>query len=197
MVCTKGVQADETAANNVLEHIVNMADEVYEIGPTGTLVRRPKTQAPPAEEITAIDCSSSSIEATKEEASASETEEGVSSSSSITSPVLEPTVKDTAVYKMYLRSMGLGNAIIFLLLGSLFAVSFKFPGKPRQSFSSSVFSVLTSSDIWIQWWSDDASGASSKHSTGYWIGLYAGLECIPLILLALWLRYALPNLSRP
>ncbi|KAM3509320.1 hypothetical protein MY10362_000655 [Beauveria mimosiformis] len=153
------------------EHIANMADEVYEINVTGTLVRRPKMEAPPPQEIEATDKSGSSVEATKEEASTSDTNEGASSPSSTTSPAAEPAFKDMDVYKMYLRSMGLGNAIIFLFLGCLFAVSFKFP------------------DIWIQWWSNDTSGTSRKHSTGYWIGLYAGLECIPLILLALWLRH--------
>ncbi|KAK8143317.1 hypothetical protein G3M48_007447 [Beauveria asiatica] len=153
------------------EHIANMADEVYEINATGTLVRRSKIEAPPPQEISATDKSGSSVEANKEEASTSDTNEDVSPSSSTTSPAAEPAFKDMDVYKMYLRSMGLGNAIIFLLLGCLFAVSFKFP------------------DIWIQWWSNDTSGTSRKHSTGYWIGLYAGLECIPLILLALWLRH--------
>ncbi len=42
-------------------------------------------------------------------------------------------------------------------------------------------------DLWIQWWSNDTSSSSSRHSTGYWIGLYAGLQCIPLLLLGLWL----------
>ncbi|EGX95536.1 ATP-binding cassette transporter, putative [Cordyceps militaris CM01] len=155
------------------EYIANMADEVYEIDATGTLIQRPKTDVPPAE--ASPTNSGSSDEAPKEEASTSDDIQGSSSSSSTPTPATDPAVKDMDVYKMYLRSMGLGNAIVFLLLGSLFAVALKFP------------------DIWIQWWSDDTSASSSRHSTGYWIGVYAGLQCIPLVLLTLWLRYAVLN----
>lgn len=151
------------------EYIANMADEVYEIDATGTLIQRPKTDVPPAE--ASPTNSGSSDEAPKEEASTSDDIQGSSSSSSTPTPATDPAVKDMDVYKMYLRSMGLGNAIVFLLLGSLFAVALKFP------------------DIWIQWWSDDTSASSSRHSTGYWIGVYAGLQCIPLVLLTLWLRH--------
>ncbi|ATY65911.1 ATP-binding cassette [Cordyceps militaris] len=155
------------------EYIANMADEVYEIDATGTLIQRPETDVPPAE--ASPTNSGSSDEAPKEEASTSDDIQGYSSSSSTPTPATDPAVKDMDVYKMYLRSMGLGNAIVFLLLGSLFAVALKFP------------------DIWIQWWSDDTAASSSRQSTGYWIGVYAGLQCIPLVLLTLWLRYAVLN----
>ncbi|OAA36571.1 ABC transporter, transmembrane domain, type 1 [Beauveria brongniartii RCEF 3172] len=134
-------------------------------------------------------CAISSVEATKEEAFTSDTNEDASSPSSTTSPAAEPAFKDMDVYKMYLRSMGLGNAIIFLLLGCLFAVSFKFPGKRKQSSACTVFPRANFFRYLDSMVVEYTSGTSRKHSTGYWIGLYAGLECIPLILLALWLRH--------
>lgn len=106
------------------EYIANMADELYEIDRSGTVIRRSKLDLPgntsPAD-------SASSIEA-KEEASTSEQSQ-TPSSSSILPLMADPAVKDMDVYKTYLRSMGLGNAVAFLFLGSAFAVAFKFPGK--------------------------------------------------------------------
>lgn len=120
-----------------------MADEVHEIDAKGTLVRRPRIATPAAEEISAADNSGLSFETAKEKASSSDAGQDTSSSSPTTLPAAEPAVKDMDVYKMYLRSMGLRNAIIFLLLGGLFAVSIKFPGKPKQSFAGTSFAVLT------------------------------------------------------
>ncbi|TQV93235.1 multidrug resistance protein MDR [Cordyceps javanica] len=99
------------------EHIANMADEVYEINQSGTLVRRPTTE--PASEALSDD-GDLSPEA-KEEVATSETSQ-TSPSDTISPPSPDPRVKDMDVYKTYLRSMGLGNAVVFLLLGGLYGL---------------------------------------------------------------------------
>ncbi|OAA55691.1 ABC transporter, transmembrane domain, type 1 [Cordyceps fumosorosea ARSEF 2679] len=153
------------------EYIASMADEIYEIGDSGILTRRPKTERPPEELISADAVSPAE---TKEEAPTSGSSD--TSSPSPARPSLpEPSVKDRDVYKTYLRAMGLRNAVLFLLYGALFSVSFKFP------------------DIWIQWWSNETAGPGPGRSPGYWIGIYAVLECIPLLTLALWLRHVSRN----
>ncbi|OAR00619.1 hypothetical protein LLEC1_02971 [Akanthomyces lecanii] len=153
------------------EQIANMADEVYEIDQSGTLTRRAKMDCPPD----ASPAGSVSSMEVKEEVSTAEQSQTCSPSSMLP-PAAQPTVKDMDVYKTYLRSMGLGSAVAFLLLGGAFAVAFKFP------------------DVWIQWWSNDTSSGVGRHSTGYWIGLYAGLQCIPLVLLGLWLWHVFCNI---
>ncbi|EGX95333.1 ATP-binding cassette transporter, putative [Cordyceps militaris CM01] len=137
---------------------------IYEIDSAGIMTRRPKRELP-AETMAADEDSTPEV---KEEASTSETCQA-SSPNSATITIPEPPLKYMDVYKTYLHSVGLGNAVLFLLLGGLYAVAMKFP------------------DVWVQWWSNDSSaGGGGRHSTGYWIGVYAVLECLPLLMLGLW-----------
>ena len=110
-----------------------MADEIYETDRSGTVTPTQQDVDLPAG--TSPGDSASSIEA-KEEVSTAEQSQ-TSSSISILPLTADPTVKDMDVYKTYLRSMGLGNAVAFLFLGSAFAVAFKFPGKAYDASSRS------------------------------------------------------------
>ncbi len=104
-----------------------MADEIYEIDQSGTLTRRAKMDLA-ADTLSTETASSTEV---KEEEASTPEESQLPSSNPILPPTEDPTVKDKDVYMTYLRSMGLGNAIVFLLLGGVFAVTFKFPGKTK------------------------------------------------------------------
>lgn len=41
-------------------------------------------------------------------------------------------------------------------------------------------------DVWASWWSADAVAESPARSTAYWIGLYALLNTLPLLVVGLW-----------
>ncbi|OKL56780.1 hypothetical protein UA08_07810 [Talaromyces atroroseus] len=73
----------------------------------------------------------------------------------------------TTVIEITQDWLGPGNLVIFVLFGIAFAFCLKFP------------------DIWTQWWSED-DGPSSQ-DVGYWLGLYAMLQTLPLIMLCIWL----------
>ncbi|QGA20124.1 hypothetical protein EYB26_007825 [Talaromyces marneffei] len=79
-------------------------------------------------------------------------------------------VKDRTVYRTYFGAIGLKNLSVFVLFGLAFAFCIKFP------------------DIWAQWWSEDDQ---SSQKVGYWLGMYAMLQTLPLIMLCIWLGHLL------
>lgn len=110
---------------------------------------------------------------------------------------------DTVIYKTYLRSVGIFHASTFLFLGIAFAITFKFPGKYSSNISFLPFSwsirsplICKHPDLWSQWWSN-ASTAGDTRGNGYWLGLYAGLEVLPLLTLPIWLWSEAPESNSP
>ena len=74
---------------------------------------------------------------------------------------------DSSVYRTYFQSVGRLHTILFFVCGVFFAFCLKFP------------------DLWVRWWSN----ANTKHPSqkyGYWIGIYAMLQCLPLLKLCFW-----------
>lgn len=47
--------------------------------------------------------------------------------------------------------------------------------------------ATTARDVWIQWWSD-APDSGDKH-LGYWLGIYAGLGAMALMVLSVWMYH--------
>ncbi|KAH6666235.1 putative ATP-binding cassette transporter, partial [Halenospora varia] len=80
------------------------------------------------------------------------------------------SLSDKAVYQTYFSAIGQANMLIFFILGAVFAFTMKFP------------------NVWVQWWSNSNAGISSR-STGYWIGIYALLQILPLFTLCIWLLF--------
>ncbi|OKL57766.1 hypothetical protein UA08_06882 [Talaromyces atroroseus] len=85
-------------------------------------------------------------------------------------PEAASRVTDRTVYRTYFNAIGLGNLFIFVFFGIAFAFCIKFP------------------DIWAQWWSEDNN---SSQEVGYWLGIYAMLQTLPLIMLCIWLGHLL------
>ncbi|KAF2277337.1 putative ATP-binding cassette transporter [Westerdykella ornata] len=98
------------------------------------------------------------------------TEEG--SETSGTDDHASTHITDKAVYKAYFGSIGPVSLALFFVGGISFGFTLRFP------------------DIWVQWWSNDSNGSSSR-STGYWIGIYTLLEILPLIVMCFWLGHLL------
>ncbi|EOO01865.1 putative canalicular multispecific organic anion transporter 1 protein [Phaeoacremonium minimum UCRPA7] len=76
---------------------------------------------------------------------------------------------------MYLRAMGFLNAIVFLSLGIVLAVTLKFP------------------DVWVQMWTDALSKGDNKKGHRFWLGIYGLLEVLPLISLVGWIWHLFSN----
>ncbi|KFY90590.1 hypothetical protein V498_05885 [Pseudogymnoascus sp. VKM F-4517 (FW-2822)] len=76
-------------------------------------------------------------------------------------------MEDKEVYKTYYNSIGFAQGMVFSTSSIIFAFTLKFP------------------DVWVQWWSTANSENSSK-SIGYWMGIYAVLEVLPLLTLVFW-----------
>ncbi|KAL3958630.1 hypothetical protein ACCO45_006792 [Purpureocillium lilacinum] len=79
-------------------------------------------------------------------------------------------ISDRAVYKRYIRSMGLINAGVFLILGLAFAFTLKFP------------------QLWVKWWST-ALVHEDPRGNGYWLGIFGLLQVLPLITIAVWVLH--------
>ncbi|KAF4430087.1 ABC transporter ecdL [Colletotrichum fructicola] len=75
-------------------------------------------------------------------------------------------VSDRQVYLRYVRAMGFKNAGIFLFLVIAFAICLKLP------------------DLWVQWWSTALQQGDTR-GNNYWIGMFALLEVLPLLVLCL------------
>ncbi|KAK1570181.1 canalicular multispecific organic anion transporter 1 [Colletotrichum navitas] len=76
----------------------------------------------------------------------------------------EKLVSDRQVYIRYAQAMGFKNAGIFLFLVISFAVCLKLP------------------DLWVQWWAS-ALQQGDRRGNDYWIGMFAVLEVLPLLVL--------------
>ena len=117
------------------EKIASHADHVYEITDDGHLVRRHDL------------CQNNHLSRTQGSASLAR-EDGDSQANlkdeGSPSTNLEPSppgnndpqkdVADLTIYKKYLRAMGFLNAIVFLSLGIVLAVTLKFPGMSNHDF---------------------------------------------------------------
>ncbi|KAK8041682.1 hypothetical protein PG993_006205 [Apiospora rasikravindrae] len=80
------------------------------------------------------------------------------------------TMNDRQVYRAYFRSIGHLQMMLFFIGGIAFAFCLRFP------------------DVWAMWWTNASTGPSSSNakSVGYWIGIYALLNVLPLIVVGLW-----------
>ncbi|KAI4863021.1 putative ATP-binding cassette transporter [Hypoxylon rubiginosum] len=81
------------------------------------------------------------------------------------------TQMDREVYRTYFRAIGPWHIVTFFTCGIAFAFCLKFP------------------DVWASWWSADAVAESPARSTAYWIGLYALLNTLPLLVVGLWVGH--------
>lgn len=103
-----------------------------------------------------------------------------------------PDITDRNVYATYFGSIGLLNLVLFIGGGIIFAFCFKFPGKsthnphnPNTPYLRFLLTCLP--DVWVGWWTADSSQPDgSTHSIGYWFGIYAMLNVLPLIAVAGW-----------
>lgn len=77
-------------------------------------------------------------------------------------------LNDRQVYRAYFRSIGRLHMILFLIGGISFAFCLRFP------------------DVWAMWWTDASTGTSNARGIGYWMGIYAFLNVLPLIVVSLW-----------
>ncbi|KAF3491610.1 Cyclic peptide transporter [Arthroderma uncinatum] len=73
---------------------------------------------------------------------------------------------DSTVYKFYFQNVGWVLLSFYIICTSAFIVGFSFP------------------PIWLQWWTD-ANVNHPNERLGYWIGVYAGLSGLCLVLLGL------------
>ncbi|KAG6184716.1 hypothetical protein E4U36_001748 [Claviceps purpurea] len=154
------------------KHIASMADEVYVITESGTLERLKM------EDMASIEDTNPPMEDEADKPLAVKHKNETNSPDDKTAPDdAKKALGDRTVYKTYMQSMGFLNLTVFVLMGMVFAFTYKFP------------------DIWIQWWSTAVSSPSDKqsHSTAYWISIYAVLEVLPLVLLALWTWHLFHN----
>ncbi|KAK1969081.1 canalicular multispecific organic anion transporter 1 [Colletotrichum sublineola] len=78
----------------------------------------------------------------------------------------EKLVSDRQVYLRYAQAMGFKNAGVFLILVIGFAICLKLP------------------DLWVQWWAS-ALQQGDRRGNDYWIGMFAVLEVLPLLILCL------------
>lgn len=78
------------------------------------------------------------------------------------------SMNDRQVYRAYFRSIGHLHMILFLIGGVSFAFCLRFP------------------DVWAMWWTDASTGTPNARSIGYWMGIYAFLNVLPLIVVSLW-----------
>ncbi len=119
----------------VLETVAALADEVYEIDEGGSLkiTSADAIEEEPSDEDDAVkEASEEGNAATGSDPTPNDTE------ATETDSTVEPKSKkeesskligDRLVYLRYIRAMGYTNAIIFLLTGVVFAVTFMFPSK--------------------------------------------------------------------
>lgn len=100
-------------------------------------------------------------------------------------------ITDRTVYRTYFGAIGPKNLSVFVLFGLAFAFCIKFPGEyyRRRKLTAGQRTNCTL-DIWAQWWSEDGQ---SSHKVGYWLGIYAMLQTLPLIMLCIWLGLVIPN----
>ncbi|PMB71297.1 Multidrug resistance-associated protein 1 [Beauveria bassiana] len=155
------------------KNLAALADEVYEIQKDGSLnkVSAAEIEEEPSDEedagkeaskdrnaSTGIDPASDETETTKTD-STTETKSNKVESSKL--------IGDRLVYLRYIRAMGYLNAIIFLLIGIIFAVAFMFP------------------NLWVQWWSNALANGDTR-GNGYWLGYFALIEILPLITIFAW-----------
>ncbi|KAG5969413.1 hypothetical protein E4U58_001470 [Claviceps cyperi] len=128
------------------KHIASMADEVYVVTESGTLERLKM------EDMASIDDTNPPMEDEAEEPLAVKHKNETDSPYDTTAPDdAKKALGDRTVYKTYMQSMGYLDSTVFVLMGMVFALTYKFP------------------DIWIQWWSTAVSSPSDKqsHSTAY------------------------------
>ncbi|KAJ4389666.1 hypothetical protein N0V93_007138 [Gnomoniopsis smithogilvyi] len=164
------------------EHIASLADEVYHIDKLGRLSQLADLGLPKRLVTTTVGegqhvdpSESESIEAENSRMSpSSEKPNQVSSKFQATLISMErqaakQTLGDRAVYKTYFKSVGLTHTTMFFFGAMAWSVSFKFP------------------DIWIQWWLD--APAAGSDPLGYWLGIYAALGFVALVVLAAWVYH--------
>ncbi|POS71828.1 canalicular multispecific organic anion transporter 1 [Diaporthe helianthi] len=165
------------------EHIANLADKVYRIDNAGHLLQitdlsLPKvlTSTTLSEKESVDNSEDDSIEVTAPSRVSPSEEKSNQLASKLQKPLVgmerqaaKQTLGDRAVYKTYFKSVGLIHTTIFLVGAMAWSVSFKFP------------------DIWVQWWSDAPNSGADR--LGYWLGIYAALGCIALIVLSAWVYH--------
>lgn len=161
------------------ERIANLADEVYQIDELGHLSRRPDLGLASLTSGARQLLDSSEIEALE----SFDVVDNLSPDNKVTqisaktqAPIdaaerqaAKQMLGDRAVYKTYFKSVGWLHSTIFLVGAMAWSVSYKF------------------SDIWVQWWSD--ASAANANRLGYWLGIYAALGVLALVVLSAWLYH--------
>ncbi|KAK8090448.1 hypothetical protein PG997_005409 [Apiospora hydei] len=138
------------------DFIAQLADDAFIINPSGHL----EPYGPPPRVATGSDVTTLPSQESQETPTkkTAESEQG-------------PTkmMNDRQVYRAYFRSIGHLHMLLFFIGGIAFAFCLRFP------------------DVWAMWWTEASTGAfSDSKSVGYWIGIYALLNVLPLIVVALW-----------
>ncbi|KAK2037259.1 canalicular multispecific organic anion transporter 1 [Colletotrichum somersetense] len=151
--------------------ITTLADEVYEIsidgGLTSILIKKP-TKSEKAEEdpiYKAVQIDGSYTDAKNSMAVGAAATRDAQEIEDVESKA-EKLVSDRQVYLRYAQAMGFKNAGIFLFLVIGFAICLKLP------------------DLWVQWWAS-ALQQADRRGNHYWIGMFALLEVLPLLVLCL------------
>jgi hypothetical protein len=156
-----------------------MADQVYHIDKAGNLSQCER-------EVAVVETTSDAVEV-EAEGTASTDKINVRQTKPARLDTLDVAsrVTDRTVYRTYFGAIGLKNLSVFVLFGLAFAVCIKFPGeyhiRNKLADGQRTNCIL---DIWAQWWSEDSQ---SSQKVGYWLGMYAMLQTLPLIMLCIWL----------
>ncbi|OAA66694.1 canalicular multispecific organic anion transporter 1 [Niveomyces insectorum RCEF 264] len=158
------------------EQIASLADEVYRIDALGHLSRTANVQRGTFESMQSE--TNDDIEAA-ESPSAGSTDaqppaKPKGSADALERQAAQKMLGDKTVYKTYFMSVGWLHSTVFIVGAVAWSVSFKF------------------SDIWVRWWAD--ASASGDKRVGYWLGMYAGLGLIALVVLTAWLYHQQFNL---
>ncbi|KAI1175807.1 canalicular multispecific organic anion transporter 1 [Nemania sp. FL0916] len=151
------------------EQIANLADEIYRIDESGHLSREPHQSAyASAEEqsLNSHDPAESSENISDNEEPAQTITETSASPATVDKQGAKQMLGDRTVYKVYFKSVGLLHSIIFFVGAMSWAVSFKF------------------SDVWVKWWAN--ASATGDNRLGYWLGVYAALGVLALVVLSAW-----------
>nr|A0A8J9WHR9.1 RecName: Full=ABC-type transporter phomO; AltName: Full=Phomopsin biosynthesis cluster protein O [Diaporthe leptostromiformis]BDA39144.1 ABC transporter [Diaporthe leptostromiformis] len=145
--------------------VAQLADIVLRLDETGALrpYQFPPSQADVEDENGDVD---NGAENTRPRESSHTTE----AQSGPPEPKSKPTeITDRKVYATYFESIGFLNLVLFIGGGIIFAFCLKFP------------------NVWVGWWTADSSDPDeASHNIGYWFGIYAMLNVLPLIAVAGW-----------
>ncbi|KAK3349094.1 canalicular multispecific organic anion transporter 1 [Lasiosphaeria hispida] len=170
------------------ERIANLADEVYQIDESGHLSRRPDlglasltsaegqlSDSPQMESVESLEAAENSSTDNK---CAQTSARAQAPLDAVERQAAKQMLGDRTVYKTYFKSVGLLHSTIFLVGAMAWSVSFKFSGK---------YQKIISLYVWVRWWSD--ASAAGDNRLGYWLGIYAALGVVALVVLCAWLYH--------